>query len=489
MASQLKIGEDNPFGCIPMDQTIEETINKNTQTLGGTKGFSTKKSAVSKNIYYITTDYRATCVRQLRYMVNSQRKDVRHPDLTISRITKDEECVKSSMEMFESIWINPFGSQALVDLCNISTGATPGVDVETDLLNAKEMGKQAHKEFTSNRLASERNMKFFDTLPQIKLKSFSTSKPKKVLAKADKNLFGMMTVISQSRNLDTKEVFSHPLGPIPWSLAYSDGTLRKTNKAVSSNTLEQLSTPAEDIPNNSACIIYAMSLVQKIKGDHKTFKEIAETLFRRIMAESAQCSRVDVVFDVYRVKSIKNSERKTRGNADTTQYKNILPAHKIKQWHQFIKSSHNKANLIRFLCNEWKSIHYRSRLQYIHMYLGYDKECFKLTKESVEIVKHLRRNHEEADTRVFLHAKDAASTKDAVIIVCQDTDVFILAIAKAAIVGVPIFQKRGTQNRTRFVSITDISNILGSDLSVCLPGLHALTGCDSVRHSQAKEKH
>ena len=38
-----QIGNDNSFGCISMDQTIEETINKDTQTPGGTKGFSTKK--------------------------------------------------------------------------------------------------------------------------------------------------------------------------------------------------------------------------------------------------------------------------------------------------------------------------------------------------------------------------------------------------------------------------------------------------------------
>ena len=149
--------------------------------------------------------------------------------------------------------------------------------------------------------------------------------------KADKNLFGIITVISQSRNLDVKEVSSHQLCPIPWSF---------------SNTLEELSSPAEDIPNDSACIIDAMNLVQNIKGNHKTFKEIAEALFGRIMAESAPCSRVDVVFDVYRDKSINNAERKTRGNADATQYKYILPTQKIKQWHQFIKSSHNKANLI-----------------------------------------------------------------------------------------------------------------------------------------------
>ena len=487
-----QIGDDNPFRCIPMDQTIEETVNKDTQTPGGTKGFSTKKSAVSR--YYITADYRASCVRQLRYMVNSQRKGVRHPYLTMPRITKDEKDVKSLLEMFEGIWLNPFDSQAS-DLCSISTGAMPDVAVVTDLLSAKEKRKQACREFISNRLAQERSMKFFDTLPQMKLKSFGTSKPKKVIAKgkeiilkADKNLFSMMTIISQSRDLDMKEVLSHPLGPIPWSLASNDGTLRKTNKAILSNTIGKLSPPAEDTPNNSACIIDAMNLVQKIKGKHKTFKEVAETLFTRIMTERGQSSRVDVVFDVYRDKSIKNTERKNRGDADATQYKNILSTDKIKMWKQFIKSSQNKANLIRFLCKEWKSIHYRSRLEGIHMYVGYDQECFKCAEESVESVEHLRSNHEEADTRIFLHAKDAASTGEAIVVVSEDTEVFTLAVAKANIIGVPIYQKRGTQNRARFLNITDISSILGSDVSACLPGLHAFTGCDTVSAFAGKGK-
>ena len=60
-----------PFSCIPMDQTIEETVNKDTQTPGGTKGFSTNKKAVAK--HYLTADFRAACVRNLRYMVDTQK--------------------------------------------------------------------------------------------------------------------------------------------------------------------------------------------------------------------------------------------------------------------------------------------------------------------------------------------------------------------------------------------------------------------------------
>ncbi len=53
----VQIGEYNPFGRIPIDQAIKETVNKNTQTPGGTKGFSLKKGAVSR--FYITAEHRS----------------------------------------------------------------------------------------------------------------------------------------------------------------------------------------------------------------------------------------------------------------------------------------------------------------------------------------------------------------------------------------------------------------------------------------------
>lgn len=36
----VQIGEDNPFGTIPVDQACKETVKKDTQTPGGTKGIS-----------------------------------------------------------------------------------------------------------------------------------------------------------------------------------------------------------------------------------------------------------------------------------------------------------------------------------------------------------------------------------------------------------------------------------------------------------------
>ena len=42
----VQMSPDNAFGRIPVDQTIEETINKDTQTAGGTRGFSLNPGAL-----------------------------------------------------------------------------------------------------------------------------------------------------------------------------------------------------------------------------------------------------------------------------------------------------------------------------------------------------------------------------------------------------------------------------------------------------------
>ena len=54
----VQLSSTNPFGRIAVDQTTEETVNKDTQTAGGTCGFSLKPGTVSR--YYLTAEYRAT---------------------------------------------------------------------------------------------------------------------------------------------------------------------------------------------------------------------------------------------------------------------------------------------------------------------------------------------------------------------------------------------------------------------------------------------
>ena len=73
--------------------------------------------------YYVRDDYRASCIRQLRCMVDCNRNGLLHPDLPLSRITKDEEDVEYLIYILENNWFNPFTSEAL-DLCNLSTAVS-----------------------------------------------------------------------------------------------------------------------------------------------------------------------------------------------------------------------------------------------------------------------------------------------------------------------------------------------------------------------------
>ena len=52
----VQLGNSNPFETVPVDQTCEETVNKDIQTSGGAKGFNLKPNAVSK--YYLVAGYR-----------------------------------------------------------------------------------------------------------------------------------------------------------------------------------------------------------------------------------------------------------------------------------------------------------------------------------------------------------------------------------------------------------------------------------------------
>ena len=59
-----------PFGRIPVDQTIEITVNRDIQTTGATTKFSLKQCAMKR--YDITPEYRSGFLRKTTDMVEVQ---------------------------------------------------------------------------------------------------------------------------------------------------------------------------------------------------------------------------------------------------------------------------------------------------------------------------------------------------------------------------------------------------------------------------------
>ena len=170
-----------------MDQTIEGTANKDTQTAGGTKGFSLKAGAVSR--YYLTAEYRSICIRNLRDMINLHSPGISHADLEPSRMRKDETNVKSIGDTLDKNWANPFSVPN--ELVSLSTSSVAPESVQQDLLNAKKQGEHAYKAFRMERLTSNQPSKqFHDRLQKLKLKTFSDVKKSRKVKASNKDIEG-----------------------------------------------------------------------------------------------------------------------------------------------------------------------------------------------------------------------------------------------------------------------------------------------------------
>ena len=282
-----------------------------------------------------------------------------------------------------------------------------------------------------------------------------------------------MVLVATSRNLDMREVLKHPLGVLPWALSNCDGTLKKTNKSTLARHIESRVAPDESIPLPSACIIDGMSLVNKISGDNRTFGDIAESIFMIAIQSGNASSRIDIVFDVFKDNSIKTADR---GLA----HGNIIAGQKIQQWRRLLRSSASKTALIKFLCQAWRNNPYPEKLGSKLLYITCEKECFKVTKDGSEVVDELATSQEEADTRMLLHTKHASSNYRSMVIMTEDTDVFIIRLSVYHQISGNMYIQCGTKNRLRHIDITKVGQSLGEETCKALQGLHAFTGCDSV---------
>ena len=110
---------------------------------------------------------------------------------------------------------------------------------------------------------TKRKLKTFGDLSKKMKVHKGTSK--EVIIKADRALFAQMIIIAENRKLKMNDVLCHPLGPLPWSLASADGSLRKTNKASLAKELQKNMTAADMIPQSCAQIIDGMAMVREDK--------------------------------------------------------------------------------------------------------------------------------------------------------------------------------------------------------------------------------
>ena len=418
----VQMGGRNPFGRNEADKTIENTINRDCKTGGGYIGFSANFATTQR---WVLNDTRRGVYRKLlcEHLSITLYQTYTHKELAPARVKEDSKAVGKLVDLLEDVFTNPWKQDAA--FASLSTGIEATAEVSDDLLQAKSKGKQTTNDFVVNRCSANPTSDYFNPLKKAKLKSFKDLKAvRKVRNKdlvfplcMDRDVFAQMALLGQFRQIDMKVVFTYPLGPLPWSLADPYGLPRKTSKAKLSQQLERRITVTEKYPENATSIFDGMAVLQKLKiPSGATFLVVAERVFELVTSTGSR--RVDVVFDVYREVSIKNVERLKRAStSDGLQYKNILPAYTVKSWNKLWK---------------WKTEAFRGRLGNRIMYVTTEDQCWRLEAATCDPVPELECNHEEADTRIVLHAQHAGGT---CIIHLDDTDVFVLLLAHSRNLG------------------------------------------------------
>lgn len=182
------------------------------------------------------------------------------------------------------------------------------------LLKSYELGTAQMEKFVEQRLNTN-EVKFWDALPNLKIKTYATMIQKKkvkttdeklVTVSADRDLFGRLMIAAKAKDIRMKEVLTYELSAVPFSLAHSDGSLRKTDKSVLLTELEKKVDVQPRLPQvassnqmSTAHIFDGMALVQMVKSSGAvTFGDMASKYYNLITAPISRngCRRVDVVF-------------------------------------------------------------------------------------------------------------------------------------------------------------------------------------------------
>lgn len=195
------------------------------------------------------------------------------------------------------------------------------------------------------------------------------------MLQSDHKLFGTMVLIAQNRQLDMLEVFSHPLGPIPWSLANADGTMRKTDKSKLADRLQSTVSVTEKLLQPSACVIDGMALIHKVKGENLTYGELSEAVLKKVIIFGEESERIDLVFDIYSTESIKNAERIRRGASEGITVHEIRDGHKVKNWKALLLNNDSKNKLNKYLVDSWREPSKNSLLRDKTLFVTYGDKC------------------------------------------------------------------------------------------------------------------
>ena len=458
------------------DMFIESTFMRFGHEAGGLIGLTLQPSSVS------TWALSLHVCSQLRVDLTSMKDGQRHKVMTMhkeeskSRIKSDNadrEKLKSTLATF----IDPFDSTSHADgVVNIANGLVSPNSVNVD--NSLEIGHQQMTEFEAGWPDSfHRSLKKnVITMPAIKKSIQIDGRP----IYNTELIYTRVIGLQQSRDLNIKDVLKYELSSVPPALFDENGDMRSQAKAMLKTKLQvEVSNRLTSPPD--AIIIDGCALLWCVHWPASGNVEDYIKNFMQSLNYYLQKCCVHLIFDRYIETSTKYATRSNRAGKNASRKHVLTLATPLPTQKVILNVTHNKTQLIRLIT------------QYLVDHLANNECNLVITSEQAtpvaigngEVITRndLHTTHEEADVIIVNQLVDlAVRGASNICVVCDDTDVFVLLIyfycrekldcgvtMMSPVAGRCVIDIKATANKHR-------------NIADCLPGVHALSGCDTTSY-------
>ncbi|KAG1701225.1 Low-density lipoprotein receptor-related protein 2 [Nymphon striatum] len=328
---------------------------------------------------------------------------------------------------------NPFEEESKDDLIVLDTKEMAAPAVVETVRNALKIGKDQFELFTKDRLI-DRSKSLHDVISRNKLPLFNTPtiKPVPKSKQALTTMKGDMELFSRMRE--------------------------------SSSWQQERSKAKSDAPVVTSVILDGAAIVQMMKpGTTRTFDEYANVIFKPYISSQLQrARRLDLIWDSYVTDSLKSTARAKRGMG--VRRRVVGSATTPANWQNFLRVDSNKTELFQFLS-----------MVLVESIFEHGKELVVTVGENVEstpLQEDLESlgpcNHEEADSRMFLHVAHASRHgHEKILVRTVNTDVVVLAVAVAQTLPADseLWLAFGTGTSFRYLAAHELAVSLGPDKS------------------------
>ena len=485
---------DRPYSRAAIDLTLEQSINRDAASSAtGITHFGNSDNAFRR--WCVSFSQRSMAVTVMKECSGYQAGETPSNQLRKSRISRDNADMTALKTTITNI-CNPFSDTAPTELVNIATGKVASAAATKYLTGCLKRGAELKNQFLQECKADDTRL--LKRVKKVKVENFAADnvkgkgkQTKKTAVESARDGFGnILARIGTEENIgiNLRDIMSYPITDVPLSLAHTDGTPTKTEKATLTRLLEAKLPTDTQIPSEFGIVVFDGGLVlHEVLPHHNqsTYGAIVRDIISKVTRGEQQF--VHLLLDKYVQPSIKDVERVNRG-ADKKDQEFLINSPDQKQRQKgtdLLKNGSFKEELASFLMTEVTKEYYAPMISGKTVFISHGGKCIKLHVTNMGILHaehppNLQAVHEEADTLICFHVRQLTGN---ILVRSSDTDVLVILLAVVPNMSddVRLIMDFGAGNSRRFVDVTTISRELEKiqpGLSEAIIPFHALTGCD-----------